>query len=62
MKNRNLNKSFWTNAANSLPAPVRARYRVLFERAERWELAIDAVVEGYKGFTRQLHSLLPHAH
>ena len=56
-----LKTAFWRNAANALPQPVRARHMLLLERAERWELALDAAVEGYKGLTRQLHSLLPHA-
>jgi len=56
-----LKTTFWRNAANALPQPVRARHLLLLERAEQWELALDAVVEGYKGFTRQLQSLLPHA-
>jgi hypothetical protein len=33
--------SFWQKAAQSLPAPFRARYMAYFERAERWELAFD---------------------
>lgn len=37
--------SFWRQAAASLPAEVRARYAAEFERAERWELALDAALE-----------------
>ena len=36
---------FWKRAAQSLPAPFRARYQGHFERAERWELAFDGFVE-----------------
>lgn len=56
-----LKTAFWRNAANSLPAPVSERHMAQFERAERWELGLDAVVEAYKGFTRQISALLPHA-
>jgi len=37
--------SFWRQAANSLPPQVRSRYAAEFERAERWELALDAALE-----------------
>ena len=40
-----LKTAFWIKAANSLPAHVRARYLRQFERAERWELALDSIVE-----------------
>ena len=56
-----LKTTFWRNAANSLPAPISARHLAQFERAEQWELGLDAVIEAYKAFTRQLHALLPHA-
>jgi hypothetical protein len=36
---------FWQRAARSLPAPFRARYQSHFERAERWELALDRIIE-----------------
>jgi hypothetical protein len=36
---------FWKNAAASLPSAVRERYLVDIEQAERWELAIDGVIE-----------------
>ncbi len=36
---------FWQRAARSLPAPFRARYQSHFERAERWELGLDRVIE-----------------
>jgi hypothetical protein len=37
--------SFWKEAANSLPAPVRDRYAAYFEAAERWEIVLDAAVD-----------------
>ena len=40
-----LKTTFWKNAAASLPAPIRERFLGEFERAERWELAFDAVIE-----------------
>ena len=45
MENRNLKTAFWRNAAASLPAQVRDRYRLDLERAERWELALAGAVE-----------------
>ena len=57
-----LKTAFWKNAANSLPAAVRARYLPHFESAERWELALDAAIESWKALTRQVHALLPNAH
>jgi hypothetical protein len=41
----NTGKSFWRQAAAKLPPEVRARYAADFERAERWELTIDSIVE-----------------
>lgn len=40
-----LKTAFWNKAANSLPAATRERYLAHFERAERWELAFDSIVE-----------------
>jgi len=40
-----LKTAFWKSAAASLPASVRERYRVDIEQAERWELALDGVIE-----------------
>ncbi len=37
--------SFWSKAARSLPRHVQARYAGYFERAERWELAVDRLIE-----------------
>jgi hypothetical protein len=39
------NRTFWENAANQLPAEVRARYAGYFRRAEQWELVLDEVIE-----------------
>jgi hypothetical protein len=40
-----MRNSFWQEAANSLPAPVRARYAGYFETAERWDETLDALLE-----------------
>ena len=40
-----LKTAFWKSAAASLPASVRERYLREFERAERWELALDGAIE-----------------
>ena len=53
--------TFWRNAANSLPAPVRARYRGYFEDAERWELALDAAIEGWNALIRRFDAFFAHA-
>ena len=42
-----LKTNFWKGAAASLPAAVRTRYMPHLERAERWELALDAAIEGF---------------
>lgn len=42
---RKTDRSFWRKAAGSLPTPVQARYAGYFERAERWELALDTAIE-----------------
>ena len=42
---RTQSHAFWKNAAGSLPTNVRARYAGYFERAERWELAVDGIIE-----------------
>ena len=44
MRNRAVT-SFWQKAARSLPPHVRARYAGYFEQAERWELALDELIE-----------------
>ena len=40
-----LTTPFWQSAYQSLPQEVRERYRIHFERAERWELGLDAASE-----------------
>ena len=40
-----LKTKFWRNAAASLPAATRTRYLRDLERAERWELALDGLIE-----------------
>ncbi len=40
-----LTTPFWQAAYQSLPQEVRHRYLAHFERAERWELGLDATVE-----------------
>jgi hypothetical protein len=37
--------SFWQKAARSLPSNVASRYSGYFEQAERWELALDGLIE-----------------
>ena len=39
-----LTTPFWQAAYQSLPQEVRHRYLVHFERAERWELGLDATI------------------
>jgi len=46
MRNNELVTPFWKNALESLPESLRARYAHDIAAAERWELRIDAVVEG----------------
>jgi hypothetical protein len=41
----NLHTPFWQAAYQSLPETVRHRYLAHVERAERWELALDAAIE-----------------
>jgi hypothetical protein len=41
----NLHTPFWQAAYQSLPETVRHRYLAHIERAERWELALDAAIE-----------------
>jgi len=49
-----LKTTFWRNAAASLPPAVRARYVGEFERAERWELALENAI---RVFTRAKQAL-----
>jgi hypothetical protein len=39
-----LKTAFWQNAARSLHPSVRRRHIADLERAERWELALDAAL------------------
>jgi hypothetical protein len=41
----NLRTPFWRAAYRALPESVRPRHLADIERAERWELALDAAVE-----------------
>jgi hypothetical protein len=36
---------FWRDVAARLPAEVRGRHAADLQRAERWELALDAAIE-----------------
>ena len=47
MKNRELKfkTKFWRDAAARLPAEVRERHVADLQRAERWELALDQLIE-----------------
>jgi hypothetical protein len=56
-----LKTRFWRNAADSLPAAVRARYIAHFEAAERFDLMLDAVVDAWKLFVRQVPAPRPQA-
>jgi hypothetical protein len=40
-----LKTAFWRKAAQSLPAPYRARYAGHFEDAAKFELALDALLQ-----------------
>jgi len=55
-----LHTPFWQAAYQSLPETVRRRYLAHFERAERWELALDAAIEALsraKGVVARLFSV-----
>ena len=49
-----LKTAFWRKAARSLPAPYQARYAACFEQAERFDLAIGAIVDF---FAKDRHEL-----
>ena len=55
-----LTTPFWQAAYQSLPQEVRHRYLAHFERAERWELGLDAAVEAVSrakaAFARLFHT------
>ncbi|MDQ5848030.1 MAG: hypothetical protein M3544_03585 [Pseudomonadota bacterium] len=40
-----LETAFWRNAYQSLPESIRYRYLAHLERAERWDLAIDGIID-----------------
>ena len=42
---KTLTTPFWQAAYQSLPEEVRHRYLAHLERAERWELGLDATIE-----------------
>jgi hypothetical protein len=47
---------FWQRAAQSLPSAARRRHAKHFERAERIEATIAAVVDFWRRFERRLHA------
>ena len=55
-----LTTPFWQAAYLSLPEEVRHRYLAYFERAERWELGLDAASEALArakaAFARPFHT------
>ena len=61
----NLRTPFWRAAYRALPETMRHRHLADIERAERWELALDGVVEGFfrvKGAVSRLFSTDTKAH
>jgi hypothetical protein len=40
-----LETAFWRNAYQSLPESIRHRYLGDLQRAERWDLAIDSIID-----------------
>ena len=60
-----LRTPFWRAAYRALPEATRYRHLADIERAERWELAIDTLVEGLawvKGAVSRLFSTNTKAH
>jgi hypothetical protein len=55
-----LTTPFWQAAYQSLPQEVRHRYLAHFQRAERWELGLDASIEALSrakaAFARLFHT------
>jgi hypothetical protein len=45
MRNEQFVTPFWRAAHQGLPASVRERYALQMRAAERWELAIGALIE-----------------
>ena len=62
MKNRELKfkTKFWRDVAARLPAEVRERHAADLQRAERWELALDQLIEAFArvkaAFARAFHT------
>ena len=62
MKNRELKfkTKFWRDAAARLPAEVRERHAADLQRAERWELGLERVIEtlarAKAAFARTFHT------
>jgi hypothetical protein len=62
MKNRDLQfkTKFWRDVSGQLPADVLARHLADLQRAERWELALDRLIEAWSrlklAFTRAFHT------
>jgi hypothetical protein len=62
MKNRELKfkTKFWRDVAARLPAEVRVRHGADLQRAERWELALDQLIETFARvkatFARMFHT------
>jgi hypothetical protein len=52
-----LRTPFWQAAYQSLPHTVRHRYLAQIERAERWELALDATIDAMSRAKRFLSGL-----
>jgi hypothetical protein len=47
---------FWQRAAQSLPSVARRRHTKHFERAERIERAVSAVVDFWRRCERRVHA------
>lgn len=58
---RKLDRNFWRKALRSLPAPVQARYAGYFQAAERWELALDEIIEWVSRVKARVSSRVAHA-
>ena len=56
-----LRTTFWRKAASSLPAAVRARHLGHFEDAERFELFLEAAIEGCRRVNRIFQVSQPRA-
>jgi len=51
---RKFKTKFWNDMAARLPAEVRNRHLADLQRAERWELALDRLIEGWAGIKNAL--------